>query len=319
MRFVIFTDEKKDNFSQETTNAVKKILSSLAETEVLPFSLSNLELLRIDDIVFNLAVGERHDFTQGLIAAALEKMRIPFIGSPAYTHYVCLDKFTTKAVLNAHGIPTPAGAIYDGTSVRGKIPRPPLMVKPVAEGSGIGVDESSLCQDVEKAMKVAQEKYEFFKESILIEKYLEGYEITVGVVGSGDEIEVLPPLEIDFSNLPKGIERYYSKRVKEEFAEQTVYNCPPIHVNDEVLKKVKKTAIEVFKALKARDFIRMDMRIEKDIPYVIEVNSRPGLHPIMSDIPKMVKALSEDYEWLVKKICERTLKEVGGGRWKRKV
>ena len=306
MRFVILADANPDEFEKETIEALKDSLEITDETRILNFTPLFLNEVQKGDVVFNLAVGKRHDFAQGFIAAALESYGVEFVGSPAYTHYVCLDKFTTKSLLSAYGISTPGGAIYDGKKWRGKIPEPPLIVKPSSEGSGIGIDEKSLCVDLENAKKVAKEKYQEFKEPILVEKYIEGKEITVGVLGFGGKIEVLPPLEIDFSNLPQGIERYYSKRVKEEYAQQTIYRCPA-ELDEETLKLVKKTAIEVFKVVRARDFIRMDMRVSNGIPHVIEVNSRPGLHPIMSDIPKMVKAISKDYKWLIKTITRRAV------------
>ncbi len=313
MRFVILLDSHPDDFEMETFESLKNTLNQFGKVEVLHFKPLFLNELRKDDVVFNLAVGKRHDFAQGFISAALEAANIEFVGSPAYTHYVSLDKFTTKSLLKAYGISTPSGAIYDGKKWRGDIPHPPLMVKPSSEGSGIGVDEKSLCFDVKEAQEVAKEKFLTFKEPILVEEYIQGKEITVGVLGDDDRIEVLPPLEIDFSNLPNGIEKYYSKRVKEEYAEETVYRCPPA-VDKDVLEVVKEMAVEVFKVIKARDFIRMDMRISNGIPYLIEVNSRPGLHPSLSDIPKMVKAISKDYDWLVKRIVRRALKNVGGAK-----
>ncbi len=318
MNFTVLVDEKMDEFAEQTVQAVKNAISGFAKVRCVPFSFSNLEKLGRNDVAFNLAIGKRHDFTQGLIAAILEHKGVPFVGPSAYTHYVCLDKFTAKSVLNASSIPTPPGAVYDGKEVLGNIPSPPLMVKPIAEGSGIGVDESSLCIDKNEALKVAREKYEFFKENIIIEKYLDGVEITVGVVGNDGNAEVLPPLEIDFSHLPQGVEKYYSKKVKEEYAKQTIYSCPPAHLNSDTIESVKNIALKAFKVLKARDFIRMDMRVVNGIPYVIEVNSRPGLHPVMSDIPKMVKALSKNYTWLIKSICKRALREAGGEAWKKK-
>jgi D-alanine-D-alanine ligase len=307
VNFVILTDTEMDVFEKETVEAVKKVLNSQGKVRVLRFNPLFLNDIHEGDVVFNLAVGERHDFAQGFISAALEAAKVEFIGSPAYTHYICLNKFATKALLRAYGVCTPSGAVYDGKEWWGEIPEPPLMVKPSAEGSGIGVDEKSLCLDAESAKKIANEKYDNFKEPILIEKYIEGKEVTVGVIGTGDKVEVLPPLEVDFSNLPHGVETYYSKRVKEEYADQTIYRCPA-NLNAKTLRLVKKTALQVFKAVRARDFIRIDMRISSDhIPYVIEVNSRPGLHPILSDIPKMVKPLSKDYEWLIKEIIERAI------------
>lgn len=306
MRFVIVKDSQPEKAKLRTIKAVAKILRSIDKVEILDFKPSLIESLKKEDVVFSLAAGKRHDFIQGNIAAMLEGLNVKFVGSPAYTHYICLDKFTTKSLLKAYGIPTPKCALFDGKEFKGSVPQPPLIVKPIAEGSGIGIDSESLCESVKLAEKVAKKKFERFNEPILIEKYVEGQELTIGLVGFGDNLKILPPLEIDFSNLPQGIEKYYSQRVKEEYTKQTIYRCPA-SLRDETIQKVQNMAKEVFKIVKARDYLRIDMRLFKDEPYVIEVNSMPGLNPETSDIPKMIETMSKGYDWLIKSIVGRAL------------
>jgi D-alanine-D-alanine ligase len=263
-----------------------------------------------DDIIFNLAIGKRNDFLQGDIAAFCQMSGNEYVGSPPYTHYLCLDKFATKQILKAYGIKTPQGILYDGKTFRGKLSIPAI-IKPVAEGSGIGIDDKSLCYDVDELKERVVDKFKKLNEPILIERFLDGPEITVGVIGSENNLMVLPELEIDFSNLPEGIERYYSQRVKENFGSQTIYRCPS-DFNEKVRDRIRKVAIKSFEAVKARDYVRMDMRIVNEIPYVIEINSMPGLDPLTSDLPKMVKPLNKDYEWLIKAIIKRVIEKEGG-------
>ncbi len=309
MRFVIIKDKGRPPEDVETRGikAVTDVLSVLGKVCVFDFDFSLIEKLRKDDIIFNFAEGERHDFMQAKIAALAELFGVEFIGSPAYTHYICLDKVATKAVLKAYGVLTPDGAIFNGKEFVGDIPTPPIMVKPIAEGWGIGIGSDSLCKDVETAKGVARKKFEKFNEAIILEKYIEGIELTVGLIGSSDKVEVLPPLEIDFSNLPQGVERYYSQRVKEEYDTQTVYKCPA-PLSGKNLQKVKDVAKMAFKIVKGRDFLRVDMRLAGDQLYVIEVNSMPGLDPEYSDLPKMAKAMSKDYKWLIEKTARRALR-----------
>ncbi len=309
MRFIVVKDLSPEAARARTVRAVADVLKKVGKTEILSFDASLIKRLTKDDVIFNLAIGKRHDFLQGTISAIMEGLGNEFVGSPAYTHYVCLDKFTTKSLLNSYGIPTPAGTLFDGSYFVGDIPAPPLIVKPVAEGSGIGVESDSLCDSIEMAKKVAKKKFEEFKEPIIIEKYLDGAELTVGVIGFGSELKVLPSLEIDFSNLPKGVERFYSKRVKEEYASQTIYRCPAL-LSEKVQREVLDIAKKTFEVTKARDYLRIDMRLDKDQPYVIEVNSMPGLDPQNSDIPKMIKAMSKDYEWLIKYVIKRAIQSL---------
>ena len=310
MRFVIIKDKERSPGDIETKSvkAVADVLDDFGKVRVFDFDFSLIEKLKKDDIIFNFAEGERHDFMQAKIAAILEAFNMEFIGSPAYTHYICLDKVATKALLKTYGVLTPTGAVYNGKEFVGDIPTPPIMVKPIAEGWGIGVGPDSLCEDVETAKVVARRKFEKFNEAIILEEYIEGIELTVGLIGSSNEVEVLPPLEIDFSNLPQGVERYYSQRVKEEYDTQTVYKCPA-PLSDKNLQKAKEVAKKAFKIVKGRDFLRVDMRLDRDRLYIIEVNSMPGLDPEYSDLPKMSKAISKDYKWLIEKITQRALQK----------
>ncbi len=309
MRFVIVKDLSPETAKARTVKAVADVLKRVGKTEIFNFDTSLIEKLKKDDVVFNLAIGKRHDFLQGTISAIMEGLGNEFIGSPAYTHYICLDKFTTKSLLNSYSIPTPAGTLFDGRSFVSDIPEPPLIVKPVAEGSGIGVDSDSLCDSVEAAKKTAMEKFEKFKEPIMIEKYLNGTELTIGIIGFGSDLKVLPPLEIDFSNLPQGVEKFYSQMVKEKYASQTIYRCPAF-LNEKVRNEVLDIAKKTFEITRARDYLRVDMRLDESQPYVIEVNSMPGLDPENSDIPKMVEAISRDYEWLIRYILRRAVRSL---------
>ena len=310
VRFVILKDISPEAARDRTVKAVFDVLKNIAETQIMDFDVSLMQKLRKDDAVFNLAIGKRHDFLQGAISAIMEWMGNEFVGSPAYTHYVCLDKFTTKSLLNSYGIPTPPGALFNGNDFVGDIPTPPLIVKPVAEGSGIGVDSDSLCDNVERAKETAKRKFEKFGEPIMIEKYLSGTELTIGILGYGSELKILPPLEIDFSDLPRGVEKFYSQRVKEEYASQTIYRCPA-NLGEKIYNDVINIAKKTFEVTKARDYLRVDMRLDGGQPYVIEVNSMPGLDPQNSDIPKMVRAMSKDYNWLIKSIVKRSLQTLG--------
>ncbi|HEU24158.1 MAG: hypothetical protein C0176_00700 [Mesoaciditoga sp.] len=309
MRFLIVKDYITDSQRSRTVDAVYDVVRKFANAEIVRVDNLAQSLLR-NDIIFNLAIGKRNDFLQGDIAALCQIFGNEYVGSPPYTHYLCLDKFVTKQVLKSYGIKTPVGVIYDGKAFSGKLPVPAI-VKPVAEGSGIGIDEKSLCYTIDEIREYAADKFKKMRETLLIEQFLDGPEVTVGVIGSGNNLIVLPELEIDFSNLPEGIEKYYSQRVKEDFGEYTIYRCPS-NLNEKVRNRIRKVALKSFMAVKARDYIRIDMRIVNEIPYVIEINSMPGLDPLTSDLPKMIGPLNKDYEWLIRTILKRVIEKHGG-------
>lgn len=310
MRFLIVKDLIAAPQRQRATDRIFDILNIFSKVYIVSFE-ELINFARKGDIIFNLAIGQRHDFLQGNIAAFAEMFGYEHVGSPPYTHYLCLDKFVTKSMLKSYDIKTSDGILFDGKNFIGEFPVPPFMVKPVAEGSGIGVDQGSFCLSVKEAQQKAKEKFALYKESILVENFLDGPEVTVGIIGYAKDKFVLPELEIDFSNLPDGIERYYSQRVKENFDENMSYRCPS-SFNEKIKESIKETALKVFEIFKARDYLRIDMRIVNDIPYVIEANSMPGLDPQTSDLPKMIKPINKDYGWLVKAIVKRAINAIGG-------
>ena len=204
---------------------IEKILKDEGYTVILiPVSEGFLEKIKDVDFIFNL-------FTQGketrqiLIPSLCDFLEIPYTGANAYTHSLCLNKALTKIVLQYYKIPTPPFLLIPPDE---KIPENiplsfPLFVKPNREGSGKGIRKESLVRNKEELRYMVDYIHKEFQEEALIEEFIEGKEISVGILGNKEDLEILPLLEIDFSKLPENIERFYSKRVKEEFGEKTKY------------------------------------------------------------------------------------------------
>lgn len=145
----------------------------------------------------------------------------------------------------------------------------------------------------------------------MITKYIEGKEFTVGVMGNSDNISVLPILEIDFSNIPNHLNKFYSFEVKVHYGEQTKYYVPA-RIKKETENNIKKMAVKAYKALNMRDYARIDFRLNEDnIPYVLEINSLPGLMKGHSDLCKMAGAARLNYDGLVMKIVNNAVKRYG--------
>ena len=143
----------------------------------------------------------------------------------------------------------------------------------------------------------------------MIMEYIEGREFTVGLLGNGDDIQVLPILEIDLSGLPDGINKIYSFEAKFKFDEYVKYHLPA-RVDEETYKNMSEIAVKAYKSLGLRDYARVDIRLKNDIPYVIEVNSLPGLDKYNSDICKMAEKAGIKYDELIKRIVKMGLSRV---------
>lgn len=260
------------------------------------------------DIVFNFAEGLQGRGREAQIPALLSFLGIPYTGSDEVALGIALDKTLTKQLVAANGIVTPKFQVA-GRNTR-KIRRDlrfPLMVKPNAEGSSKGIKESSVVNTPEEALDLLYELSQIYPGDFLIEEFIQGREVTVGLLGNGDSLEVLPVLETLFPH--EG--NFYSYHVKKNSDVFLQYACPA-QLDSRTLQKIDKAARTVFTALRLRDVARMDFRISSDgIPYFLEVNPIPGLAPGFSDLPRICELSGICYEELIKTILNTALVRLG--------
>ena len=130
------------------------------------------------------------------------------------------------------------------------------------------------------------------------------------LLGNGENLEVLPLLEIDFSHLPEGVERFYSDRVKNHIDHYLRFHCPA-HLPHSMVEKIENGCRKIFRLLELQDYARIDIRVKDGEYYVLEVNSLPLLVPVYSDITKMAKAAGYIYEGLILRILAYSFKRWG--------
>jgi D-alanine-D-alanine ligase len=299
-----FLDKNKSLMVDGVYNAISKKY----EVKKIPFDEKFFENIKDIDFVFNLATSGGKEGRQIHVPAILDLLNIPYTGSTAFVHTICLDKFVTKVILSFYGISTPKFILIKENE---DIPSNfslnfPVIVKPVREGGALGLTKDSVVYDFERVKKCVNRIHKEFNEPALVEEFIEGKEVTCGIIGNKDEIEVLPLLEIDFYSLPDDVEKFYSYRVKNEI-ENIKYYCPA-RLEKDVEEKVKEGAIKSFKALGLRDYTRMDIRIKNGEYFILEVNSLPLLVPNYSDILKMAEKVGYSYDDFVLKILEIAIK-----------
>jgi D-alanine-D-alanine ligase len=234
------------------------------------------------DVVFNITESYAGDDTMDKnIAAYLELLHIPYTGSGPQAHYLAQDKAIAKKIFDFHKIKTPNFA----TSYKGRTDHAhdigfPLIVKPVSEDGSIGIDSGSVVESVKELMERIHYIDEEFDSPALIEEYIEGREIYASILGNEDA-EVLPLIELDLSKLPKGTPRIAGQDVKfdhETEAYRVTKSAPVDDLDEETTQHVRDTALAAYRALKLRDYGRIDMRVNKDGEvYVIEANPNPWL------------------------------------------
>lgn len=256
------------------------------------------------DLVFNLANGIEGEASLSQLPSLLEYEGIPYTGSAPLAHGLAYNKILSGKIFKASDIPTPRFTSVNSVDEIDNIDLNfPLLVKPKDEGSSRGIQDDSLVRDKESLVEKVEEGLRLYNPPMMIMEYIEGREFTVGILGNGDDIQVLPILEIDFSNLPKGLNKIYSFEAKFKYEDYIVYHLPA-QIDDATRNVIESTAVKAFNSLGLRDYSRVDIRVKDGKAYVIEINSLPGLDKNHSDICKMAAAAGLKYDELIKRIVE---------------
>ena len=305
MKIAIATDKILDENKKKMLNSVLKALSKEYETGVVKFDEDFMREIKKYDLVFNMSTSGGKDTRQLHVPAVLDLMGVPYTGAPASTHALCMDKSFTKAILEKHGIST-AGffVVHPSEEIPDHDLKYPLIVKPIREGSSKGLRKDSVVSERESLERAVRWIHDNFNEAALVEEFIDGKEVTIGLLEEENNLRVFPIIEIDFSNLPDGVEKFYSDRVKNQGYDRYVTYHIPARLSKSMENTLREAAKRVFKVLGLRDYARMDVRIKNDNYYVLDVNSLPLLVPGYSDILKMAEADGLSYDDLVFKIVQ---------------
>lgn len=306
------SNEQKDI----TASCIEDILSRRYITERITADEKIIERLVNSgiDIAFNLSTGIRGESRQSQIPAILELLGIPYVGSGVLAHGLALNKAAAKQVFTFYNISTPCFQVFrTGREKLDERLQFPLIVKPACEGSGFGIHKDSVVNSEEGLRKKVEELLVEYQPPVLVEEFIEGREFTVGILGNGDGKTVLPVMEIDFADIPEEFGRFYTFEVKTAFGEKTKYHCPA-QISMETEAAIRENASMAFDALGCRDIGRVDVRVRDGKPYIIEINSLPGLQPGYSDLPRMADAAGISYWDMIERILGEAVKRIESRR-----
>lgn len=283
------------------------------------------------DICFNICEGHFGDSREAQVPAMLEMLQIPYTGSRVFTLALALDKPMTKRILWWHELPTPAFQEFD----RADEPlqddlKFPLFAKPSREGTSIGISAKSIVKTEDELREQVKFIIERYKQPALVESYIDGREITVGMVGNlngpvarrlpdnenAPRIQAglyfLPPMEVDLRPYEL-TDTVYSNRLKVALAEELDY-LAPAPLDDDMVDELNWLAAAVFRVMGALDVARVDFRLDVSDswkPYILEINPLPGLSPGISDLVIEAKADGIEHAELVNMILDAGLKRNG--------
>jgi len=299
-----WSEEDAAEFDSEITIAA--ICDGLTALGLEPVRIGNVKRLAEKlvagmrwDGVFNFCEGVKGVGREAQVPALLEAYDIPYVFSDTLTLAVCLDKAMCKRIVRDAGVPTPDFAVIETLADCAKIDLGfPLFLKPVAEGSGKGVDRNSRVWEAAALKKTAADLLKRFGQPVLVETFLPGREFTVGITGTGAEAEVLGVTEIVQLGGFVGAGYGYENKLEGWEDKLEIAVAPPAFA-----RSSGEVALAAWRALRCRDGGRIDVRCDAaGQPQFIEVNPLAGLRPEHSDLCLIAEFAGITYNQLIGRI-----------------
>ena len=243
------------------------------------------------DCAFNALHGKYGE--DGCIQGILEILQIPYTGCGVMASSLCMNKEFTKRILSTNPDIVMAKSAFvkkgDDLFEKTKDLTYPLFVKPVSEGSSFGMTKVDKKEDLKSAYETALK----YNDDVLIEEFIDGFFVTVGVLDCEGEPFATEILEIRPKTEWYDFEAKYTSGMSE-------FICPA-RLSDDVTKKVKDAAVKAFETAGCRGVSRIDFMMKDDIPYLLEINTSPGMTTV-SDLPAQSAAMGINYDNLVQLI-----------------
>lgn len=243
------------------------------------------------DCAFNALHGKYGE--DGCIQGVLEILQIPYTGCGVMSSSICMNKEFTKRILSTNPDIIMAKSAFvrkdDDLFEAVKGLKYPLFVKPVSEGSSFGMTKVDRKEDLKSAYELAVK----YNDDVLIEEFIDGFFVTVGVLEKDGKPFATEILEIRPKTEWYDFEAKYTSGMSE-------FICPA-KLSADVTERVKQAAVMAFETAGCRSVSRIDFMMKDDIPYLLEINTSPGM-TATSDLPAQAAAMDIDYDNLVQLI-----------------
>lgn len=308
-------EETAEFDSPRTIEAIEAALVGLGHTPVRVGRLHALveRLARGErwDMAFNIAEGMFGIGREAQVPALLDAYRVPYTFSDPLVMALTLHKAMTKRVVRDMGVATPDFAVVEHEEDVASVGLPfPLFAKPLAEGTSKGISAASRIVSAEALRTACRDLLARFRQPVLVEAYLPGREVTVGLVGTGGSARAIGTMEVRIDDQREaGI---YTQNLKEDWHGRLRYTLP----EPQLCAEAEELALRVWRGLGCRDAGRVDLRQGADGSLqFIEVNPLAGLHPEHSDLPILCTLKGIAYEsligWVVGSAMERVPRSPG--------
>ncbi|MBS5801978.1 MAG: D-alanine--D-alanine ligase [Brachyspira sp.] len=268
--------------------ALKRLGYSNAEMVVVDKDIAKTLKAGNFEYAFNALHGKYGE--DGCIQGVLEILGIPYAGCGVMASSICMNKEFTKRILSTcPDIPMAKSAfVRKGEDVMEKTKdlTYPLFTKPVCEGSSFGMTKVNRPEELKAAYELAVK----YNNNVLVEEFIDGFFVTVGVLECEGEPFATEILEIR----PKNEWYDYEAKYKSGMSDFIV----PAHLSEEVTKHVKEVAVKAFETAGCSGVARVDFMMKDDVPYLLEINTSPGM-TATSDLPAQAAAMGISYDELV--------------------
>jgi len=288
-------DSAEREISLKSCNAIDKACKELGyQTSVIEIDgniISIIPKLKKNDFIFIALHGGKGE--NGIIQGLLDSIKIPYNGAGVLASAVGMEKSLTKQIARCIGIDTPHWQLFKNVE-DGVVHIPnkfPLVVKPSADGSTIGLTIVNNAEKYPNAIELAS-KYDGY---IMCEDYIKGRELTVTIIGN----KTFPIVEIVPTHGIYDYECKYEKGMCEYFC--------PAKISDELTKKIQDDALNIFNAIQCKGYARADFILdENNVPWFLEINTLPGMTET-SLVPKSLKAAGLPFNELVQMIINEAV------------
>ncbi len=259
------------------------------------------------DLVWNFVQtfhGSR--YYESNIAGILELCRVPYTGCGHRALMICQDKALAKKILKHHRVPVPQFLVSRRASPLRRVPKSllPALVKPLAEEGSVGISRDSFAESEEQALTRAAFLHERLKCDVIVDQYVEGREIYVGILGN-ERLTVLPVRELKFSKVPEGEPRFASYKAKwdDGYRERWgIHNTFADDLAEPERRRAATVAKRVYRMLQMSGYGRVDMRLDDaGRLFVVEANPNPEIAR-GEDVAEAAKRAGIEYNDLVERV-----------------
>lgn len=249
-------------------------------------------------LAFNLSYGIQGQARYTHVPGILEMVGVPYVGSGPLAHSLCLDKVVTKMIFRQNNLPTPDFAVLEDREFEAPGLEYPLIIKPKNEAVSFGL---AIVNDEKELRAAAGKIFDRYNQPALVERYIDGKEINVGVIGNSPP-EAFPPVELVFG---EGGPPIYTHKDKIQRSGREIGLVCPARIDARTAERAQSLAIRAFKTVGAHDCARVDMRLDSEGNiYLLEINSLPSLGEhgsyvdgaahVGMDFPALVSRLIEE-------------------------